>query len=62
MQGKFGGSRQIQAALEPGRLIMLSDPSSRLPKLGIICGVVVPSGSKGFALLQVTPCLFLSTL
>lgn len=48
LQERLRSSHQAQRLLEPGRLVLLSDPSSGLPALGLLCGVLQPPGSKGF--------------
>ena len=48
VQEPLKASRQVQRALEPGRTVLVSDPSSRLPTLGLVCGVLNPPDSGGF--------------
>ena len=47
-QEHMKGSGQVARALEPGRLVMLSDPSSGFPTLALLCAVLSPPGTKGF--------------
>ena len=48
MQERFKASKLVQRVLEPGRVVLVSDPSSALPTLGLLCGVLQPPGKGGF--------------
>lgn len=47
-QERMKASGDLQKLMRPGRLILLRDPSSDLPTLGLVCGVLVPPGKEGF--------------
>ena len=52
VQDKVIGSRAAQQALVPGRLVLLTDSTSRLPELAVICGA--PPSVSGRGLLSNT--------
>lgn len=46
LQDRLQKSKDMNRYLEPGRIVLVCDPTSQLPSLGLICGMLMRAGAR----------------